>query len=75
MALSSAALQEIRVGMTKGKAVVSIRVPEQQVPPLRYAPVGMTLLFGTDVSMCAPAGMTVLLAELASRPDITGGRR
>jgi hypothetical protein len=38
--------------MTKGKAALPFRFDaaddEQQVPPLRYAPVGMTLLFGTD---------------------------
>jgi hypothetical protein len=36
--------------MTKGTAAVSLKVDaaddEQQVPPLRYASVGMTLLFG-----------------------------
>jgi hypothetical protein len=35
------------------------RMGKQQVPPLHYAPVGITLL----------------LAELATRPDTTGGRR
>src|ERR1700723_408797 len=36
--------------MTKGRAAFPFRFDaadgEQQVPPLRYAPVGMTLLFG-----------------------------
>jgi hypothetical protein len=39
--------------MTKGKAVLSFRFgtadEEQQVPPLRFAPVGMTLPFGVKV--------------------------
>jgi hypothetical protein len=39
--------------MTKGKAVLSFRFgtadDEQQVPPLRFAPVGMTLPFGVKV--------------------------
>jgi hypothetical protein len=40
------------VGMTKGGAALSFRFDaaddKQQVPPLRFAPVGMTLLLGTD---------------------------
>jgi hypothetical protein len=40
------------LGMTKGTATLSFRFDiaedEQQVPPLRYAPVGMTLLCGRD---------------------------
>jgi hypothetical protein len=38
------------VGMTKGRGALPFRFDdgdyEQQVPPLRYASVGMTLLFG-----------------------------
>jgi hypothetical protein len=41
------------VRMTKGRAALPFGVCrvgfEQQVPPLRFAPVGMTLLFGVEV--------------------------
>jgi hypothetical protein len=40
------------LGMTKGRAALPFRLDaaddEQQVPPLRFAMVGMTLLLGTD---------------------------
>jgi hypothetical protein len=40
------------VGMTKGTAALPFKFDaagdKQQVPPLRYASVGMTLLLGTD---------------------------
>jgi hypothetical protein len=39
------------LGMTKGRVVLPFRFgaadDEQQGPPLRFSPVGMTLLFGT----------------------------
>jgi hypothetical protein len=52
----------------KGKGSASINLQmigiegEQQVPPLRYAPVGMTLLLGTD-----GAGGTILFTTLSNK--------
>ena len=55
------------LGMTKGRVALPFRfdaaVNEQQVPPLRYAPVGMTNLFGN-----AKYSFQV---ELSSRPERT----
>jgi hypothetical protein len=49
-----AGLWFIRFGMAKGRVTLPFRFDdaddEQQVPPLRFAPVGMTLLLGTDKS-------------------------
>jgi hypothetical protein len=53
------------VGMTKGRAALPFRFDdgddEQQVPPLRYAPVGMTLLLGI--------GILAFQKEVSSRPQ------
>jgi hypothetical protein len=42
------------LGMTKGRVALPFKLDAaedgQQVPPLRYAPVGMTLLFGVSLA-------------------------
>ena len=63
------------LGMTKGRVVLPFRFgaadDEQQVPPLRYAPVGMTRLFGT---FSVSAGSRTLYQSTASIVLISGFR-
>jgi hypothetical protein len=50
--ISNTADLSTKLGTRKGRVALPFRFDteddEQQVPPLRYAPVGMTLLLGTE---------------------------
>src|ERR1700722_11733983 len=75
-ALSRAEWQEIRVRSgrdDKGEGSASLQIrywdDEQQDPPLRFAPVGMTLRLGTDKRSCWTEGV------LATRRLFLGGKQ